>query len=121
MKQKFSLKVLGVESNNPMKELEIIPDPSTFPFGFNVIVTFKEVMNNNEVIYQEGEQTHCYNATEVHHLYNSGLNTKDYVRHNSAIESNIHKTGWTMYNVFDDIKGIEVKPAKKKHTDFHIE
>lgn len=121
MKEPFSLVVLGVESNNPMKELEIIPDPSVFPFGFNVTVTFKKVMDNNEVIYEEGQQRHCYNATEVHHLFNSSLNTEDYVRHNSAIESSVHSSGWTMYNVFDDIKGIEVRGAKKKHTDFGIE
>lgn len=78
---------LGEEIDSSVEQ-EIFYDEAKHPFGFDVILTYKD----GETKPEHKVNTH-HNCTEVHHLYNDlGIINGD---KRIALESDLHGTGGT--------------------------
>lgn len=96
------------------KEIELFAEdivhPSDVEFGFQVKLTCKKTEDT-----EEGEIINYFNVTEYHHLYET---RHSFYKGVCAIESDIHGTGCTPWNIFDRFSKIELFPIKEIKTDF---
>ena len=113
MKDKLELIILGKQKPSN-EEIEIFPNAKQ-KYGFDVILTKRN----------DGTKTIYRNATEYHHMYKESL-VKDWdgwVKGESfncfAIESDIHCTGYTPWDIFNQFSRIEVVESDKIYEDFY--
>ena len=105
MKNELELIILGKQKPSN-KEIEILANAKQ-KYGFDVILTKRN----------DGTKTIYKNATEYHHLFDSDI-TKG--QPNSfAIESDIHCTGYSPWDIFNKFSRIEVVESDKMYEDFY--
>ena len=97
------------------KEHEKIANLSVLPYGFNVEITYNEVLAkgysnlpDGYVLHKDNEVLLCNNVTEFHWLYKPNC---------MACESDIHYTGFSPWNN-GDFKSIVVTAATEKSENF---